>query len=424
MLMVYRLISLSGLFVLMFLAWAASRDRKHINLRLIITGLLFQTFFAFVVFQLSAGVVIFSWLNDAALKVISFAKEGMYFVFGPLSISPGEVGPKGESSPGFILAFQVLPSIIFFSSLVSLLYYLNIIPAIIRLFARIFTHLMKISGAEALCASSNIFVGVESALTIRPYIQEMTRSELCTVLTAGMGTIASTVLALYVGFLYREFPAIAGHLISASVISAPAAIIMSKLVVPETETPGTLGINVRVERDRRAGTWIESIIIGANDGVRLCVGIVTLLLAFLGLLSMFNWFLGFLGVKVFGIGLSLQLLLKYLYYPITLVMGVPFQDAGQIATLLGERTIVTEVVSFQHLNQLIQEGSLTNTRSITIASYALCGFAHIASLAIFVGGFSALAPTRAKDLARLGFRALYAATLACLMTGCVAGLFG
>ncbi|MBW1896971.1 MAG: nucleoside transporter [Deltaproteobacteria bacterium] len=422
--MSYRLISLSGLFVLMFLGWVSSRDRKHINVRLIITGLLFQALFALIVFQLSAGVVVFSWLNDAALKVISFAKEGMYFVFGPLSVSPGETGPMGESSPGFILAFQVLPSIIFFSSLVSLLYYLNIIPCIIRIFARVFSYLMKISGAEALCASSNIFVGVESVLTIRPYILEMTRSELCTVLTAGMGTIASTVLALYVGFLYKEFPSIAGHLISASVISAPAAIIMSKLVVPETERPRTLGINVRVERDRRAGTWIESIIVGANDGLKLCVGIVTLLLAFLGLLSMFNWFLGFVGAKIFGISLSLQLILKVLYYPITVIMGVPLQDAGHIATLLGERTIVTEVVSYQHLHQLIKDGVLTNSRSITIASYALCGFAHVASLAIFVGGFSALAPSRAKDLSRLGFRALYAATLACLMTGCIAGVFG
>jgi CNT family concentrative nucleoside transporter len=368
-------------------------------------------------------VVIFSVLNDVALKVISFAKEGIYFVFGPLAISPGETGPMGETSPGFILAFQALPSIIFFSSLVSLLYYLKIIPAIIRVFAKIFTYLMRISGAEALCASSNIFVGVESALTVRPYIQDMTRSELCTVLTAGMGTIASTVLALYVGFLHREFPSIAGHLISASVISAPAAIIMSKLVVPETENPRTLGVSVQVEQDSRSTTWIESIIVGANEGVKLCVGIIALLLAFLGLLSMFNWFLGFLGAKVFGVSLSLEIILKYIYYPITLIMGVPSQDAGHIATLLGERTIVTEVVSYQHLHQLIKDGIVTNPRSITIVSYALCGFAHIASLAIFVGGFSALAPNRAKDLAQLGFRALYAATLACLMTGCIAGLF-
>jgi CNT family concentrative nucleoside transporter len=405
------------------LAWSSARDRKYINFRLIITGLLVQCLFAFIVFRLPAGVVIFSWLNDAVLRLISFAKEGLYFLFGPLAISPGETGPMGETSPGFILAFQALPSIIFFSSLVSLLYYLNIVPAVIKVFAKVFTYLMRISGAEALCASSSIFVGIESALTVRPYIQEMTRSELCTVLTAGMSTIASTVLALYVGFLHKEFPSIAGHLISASVISAPAAIMMSKLVVPETETPRTLGVRVQAAKDGRSATWIESIINGANDGMKLCVGIVALLLAFLGLLSMCNWMLGLIGAELFGVGLSLQLILKFLYYPLAMIMGVPLQDAGTVASLLGERTIATEVVAYQHLNQFIQAGTLTNPRSITIASYALCGFAHIASLAIFVGGYSALAPSRARDLAQLSFRALYAATLACLMTGCVAGLF-
>ncbi|MDY6836725.1 MAG: nucleoside transporter C-terminal domain-containing protein [Thermodesulfobacteriota bacterium] len=419
----HRLTSLFGLFVLMFLAWLVARDKKNINFRLICTGLLLQSLFALIVFRLPAGVVVFSWLNDVVLRVISFAKEGTYFLFGPLAVGPGETGPRGETSVGFILAFQVLPSIIFFSSLVSLFYYLNVVPALIRVFSRIFAYLMQISGAEALCASSNIFVGVESALTIRPYIQDLTTSELCTVLAAGMGTIASTVLALYVGFLHMEFPSIAGHLISASVISAPAAIIMSKLVVPETEKPKTLGISVTVEKDRRSTTWIESIINGANDGMKLCVGIMTLLLAFLGLLSLCNWLLGIIGSQVLGMDLSLQVILKYLYYPLTVVMGVPLEDAGAVATLLGERTIVTEVVAYQHLNQLIQEGALTNLRSITIASYALCGFAHIASLAIFVGGFSVLAPTRAKDLAKVAFRALYSATVACLMTGCVAGLF-
>jgi CNT family concentrative nucleoside transporter len=418
-----RLTSFFGLFVLMLLAWLVARDRKNINFRLIATGLLVQSVFALIVFKLPVGVVVFSWLNDAVLRIISFAKEGIYFVFGPLAVSPGETGPRGEASVGFILAFQVLPSIIFFSSLVSLFYYLNVVPALIRLFARLFAHLMRISGAEALCASSNIFVGVESAVTIRPYIQDMTMSELCTVLTAGMGTIASTVLALYVGFLHVEFPSIAGHLISASIISAPAAIIMSKLVVPETGMPKTFGFSVPFEKDRRSTTWIESIINGANDGMKLCVGITTLLLAFLGLLSLCNWFLEMIGNEVLGTPLSLQVILKYLYYPLTVVMGVPLQDAGQVATLLGERTIVTEVVAFQHLNQLIQEGTLTEPRSVTMVSYALCGFAHIASLAIFVGGFSALAPDRAKDLAKVAFHALYAATLACLMTGCVAGLF-
>lgn len=420
---VERLISLAGLFILMFLAWIVARDTRHVNFRLILTGLLFQCVFALIVFKLPAGVVVFSWLNDAVLRIIAFAKEGMYFVFGPLAVSPGDTGPAGEPSMGFILAFQVLPSIVFFSSIVSLLYYLKIIPAIVMVFSRVFTYLMRISGAEALCASSNIFVGIESAVTIRPYIQDMTPSELCTVLTAGMGTIASSVLALYVGFLHNEFPSIAGHLLSASVISAPAAIIMSKLVVPETRTPRTSTVAVKIDPDRRSATWIESVMNGANDGLKLSVGIVTLLLAFLGLLSMGNWLLALAGGKLFGATLSFQSILQYLYYPLAIVMGIPPHDAGPAAKLLGERTIVTEVVAYQHLDQLIRSGILTNPRSITIISYALCGFAHVASLAIFVGGYAALAKERAKDLAQMGVRALYAATLACLMTGCIAGLF-
>ena len=420
---VERLTSLAGIFILLFLAWLVSRDRRHFNLRLLCTGLGMQCLFALIVFKLPAGVVVFSWLNDAVLRIISFAKDGLYFVLGPLALSPGETGPMGESSPGFILAFQVLPSIVFFSSVIALLYYLRIVPFLVRLFARIFAYLMRVSGAEALCAASNIFVGVESAVTVRPFIRHMTRSELCTVLTSGMGTIASTVMALYVGFLHQTFPAIAGHLISASVISAPAAIMMSKLVLPETDTPITLGVRVAVPRDDRSASWIESIINGANDGVKLCVGIITLLLAFLGLLSMCNWILAMIGNTFWGSEWSFQVLLGYLYYPLAVIMGIPLEDAPHVATLLGERTIATEVVAYQHLNQLIQDGVIVNARTITIVSYALCGFAHIASLAIFVGGFSALAPKRARDLAHVGFRALYAATLACLMTGAVAGLF-
>jgi CNT family concentrative nucleoside transporter len=198
---------------------------------------------------------------------------------------------------------------------------------------------------------------------------------------------------------------------------------MSKLVVPEEDHPRTLGMQVAPQRDDRSNSWMEAIINGANDGVKLCVGIVALLLAFLGLLSMCNWAVATLTGQLFDTALTLQSILKYLYYPFTLAMGVPFHDVPHVATLLGERTIVTEVVAYQHLNRLVSEGVLTDPRTITITSYALCGFAHIASLAIFVGGFSALAPRRAADLAGIGFHALYAATLACLMTGCIAGLF-
>jgi CNT family concentrative nucleoside transporter len=309
----------------------------------------------------------------------------------------------------------------------AILYHIALMQKIVKAFTYIFTKLMRISGAESLCTSTNIVLGIESVFTVRPYIEEMTPSELCLVLTAGMATIASTVMAVYVGFLYQEFPTIAGHLISASILSAPAAIVMSKLLYPEEGHPKTLGKVVEVYYEK-SSSWIEAVISGAQEGVKMLVGIVSLLLAFLGLLAMVNWFMQVLGQKIgtlfnIPLDLSLEQILSLIYDPFSLFMGVPWPDIAAVSKLLGERTIVTELVSYQHLAQYINNSTLTNPRSIVITTYALCGFAHIASLAIFVGGISALAPRRAKDLGSLSFRALLAATLACLMTGAVAGVF-
>jgi CNT family concentrative nucleoside transporter len=300
-------------------------------------------------------------------------------------------------------------------------------PLIIRAFAYVFSKLMRISGAESLCASSNIFVGVESALVVKPHLGKMTRSELTTILAAGMGTIASTVLAVYVFFLQNDLPTIAGHLISASFLSAPAAVVMAKLIVPEMEQPETLGHDVKpyYERD---DNLITSIINGSQSGLRLLGGIVTLLMAFLGILALLDLILGGAGGiinKIFGLELELSFksLMGYIAYPFTIILGVPPSDAFEVAKVVGERTFTTELVSYKHLSQILADGTLQNPRSAIIASYALCGFAHIASLAIFVGGIGALAPKRIKDLSRVGFRALLAATLACLLTGAVAGTF-
>jgi CNT family concentrative nucleoside transporter len=423
----YNLISLAGILVIILVAWIFSKNPRRVSWRVVFWSVALQFIFAGFIFKLPAGLGLFRFLNEAVLKVLSFAREGAYFLFGPLAVPPGSRGPSGEESLGFILAIQVLSTIIFFSSLMALLYHAGIMQKVVRLFARIFTCLMKISGAESLCAASNIFVGIESALTVRPYIQNMTNSELCTILTAGMATIASTVLGLYVSLLHTQFPTIAGHLISASILSAPAAVAMSKLLFPETEIPKTAGKLVR-EEYKKSSSWVESVIQGANDGLRLCGGIVALLLAFLGLLALFDWMLGIIGQGVgnllnLQLELSFQKLLSYLFYPFSLVMGVPGEDAFKVATLLGERSLVTELVSYQRLSEFVRAGQLVHQRSVVIATYALCGFAHVASLAIFVGGISAIAPGRARDLAKLGFRALVAASLACLMTGAVAGLF-
>ncbi len=424
---IYNLVSFFGIFILAGFAWLCSSNRKVVNWRVVIWGIGLQLFFAIFIFWVPVGAKFFLFVNKIAVAVLESATEGSRFLFGRLALPPGTTNELGETSLGYFLAFQALPTIMFFSAIIGALYYLRVMPLLIRGFSYIFTRLMRISGAESLCASSNIFVGIESALVIRPYLREMTRSELVTILSAGMGTIASTVLALYVLYLQDQLPTIAGHLISASFLSAPAAVIMSKLIMPETGKPKTLGKDVKPYYEREDNI-IMSIINGANRGLRYLGGIVALLLAFLGILALFNTAFGWFGGNLnqwFGINFdwSFETLLAYVFYPFTVILGVPSTDAFEIAKLLGERTVATEVVAYQGLSQLLAGGELLHPRSAIIASYALCGFAHIASLAIFVGGIGSLAPERLKDLSRLGFRALLAATLACLMTGAVAGAF-
>ena len=423
----YNLVSFAGIFILMSFAWLCSTDRKVVNWRVIIWGCILQLLFAIFIFVVPAGASIFMFINDVLVKVIDVAGSGTRFLFGRLALPPGTTNEWGEESLGFIFAVQVLPQIIFFASLMAVLYYAGLMSWLVRIFAKIFTRLMKISGAESLCASSNIFVGIESATTVRPYLERMTRSELCTVLTAGMATIASTVLAIYILILQKQFPTIAGHLVSASFLSAPAAIIMSKILLPETETPVTLGVDIKPYYEKESSV-IEAVINGANAGLKLAVGVVALLIAFLGLVALLDFLSVGAGTKInsllsLNVDWSLKGLLGYLFYPFTLIIGVPPSDAVEIAKVIGERAIVTETKSYMDLADLISRGELKDPRSAFLATYALCGFAHVASMAIFVGGIAALVPKRTADLSAVGPRALLAATLACLMTASVAGTF-
>jgi len=423
----YNLVSLAGVFLLVGFAWLCSSDRRVVNWRVIFWGVCLQLCFALFIFLIPAGSRFFLFVNSMVVKVLQSAMAGPKFIFGRLALPPGVVGEGGETSLGYFLGFQGLPTIIFFAALVGALYYLRVMPLVIRGFAYVFSKLMRISGAESLSASSNIFVGIESALVIQPHLKKMTRSELTTVLAAGMGTIASTVLALYVFYLQDLLPTIAGHLVSASFLSAPAAVVMSKLIVPETGEPVTLGISVKPHYEREDNI-IMAIINGAWSGLRLLGGIVTLLIAFLGIMALIDLVLGGAGGyfnQWFRLNLdwSLSGLLGYVFYPFALMLGVPPADAMEVARLLGQRPILTELAAYKELAVLLENGDLIYPRSAIIASYALCGFAHVASLAIFVGGVGALVPERIKDLSRLGFRALLAATLACLMTGAVAGVF-
>jgi CNT family concentrative nucleoside transporter len=423
----YNLVSFAGIFVLVGAAWVFSADRRHVNWRVIGWGIALQLLVALFIFVVPAGAKAFLAVNAVVVKILESAGAGAHFVFGRLALGPGQVAPDGTESLGFMLAFQAFPTIIFFSALIAILYYIRLMPLVIKAFARVFTRLMRVSGAESLVVASNIFVGVESNLTIKPYLAGLTASELCTVLTAGMATVASNVLALYVLTLQKQFPTIAGHLVSASLLSAPAALLMSKLLVPESGRPATLGLRIEpyYERD---GSLFEAVINGANAGVRMIVGIVALLIAVLGLVALVNLGLASLGNLINPLlgtagQWSLGGLFGYLFYPVTLVLGVPRSDAGEISRIIGERLIVTEVAAYGDLAQAMEKGLLHHPRSAVIATYALCGFAHVASMAIFVGSVCALAPQCAKGIGPIAMRALAAATLACLMTACVAGTF-
>jgi len=418
----YNLVSFAGIFVLMGFAWLFSTNRNRMNWHAIAWGVGLQLMFGLFIFVAPAGVRVFLAINGLVVKVLEPASEGARFLFGPLALPPGT-----EGSIGFLLAFQALPTIIFFSALMSVLYYYGVMQALIRGFAVAFTKLMRISGAESLCTAANIFVGIESNLTIRPHLVEMTRSELCMVLTSGMATVASSTMALYVFLLQSRFPTIAGHLVSASILSAPAAIVMSKILLPETENPKTLGRTIKAQYDKESNVF-EAVINGSMSGAKVVLSIAALLIAVLGLVALAD-----LGLKSAGpllnswmhvqIDWTLRGLLGYLFAPFVLVIGVPPADVMAAARIIGERLVLTEVTSYQDLSTAIAAGSIHYTRSLVITTYALCGFAHVASMAIFVGGTAALAPNKTTVLSKIGFRALVAATLAGLMTACVAGTF-
>lgn len=406
------LFSALGLFGFMLVAWLFSVKRSCVNWRVVLWGVALQLGFAAFIFVVPLGSRLFLAVNDFVVKVLDCAARGSEFVFGFLAKGPGE-----EGSIGFVFAFQALPTIIFFSALIALLYYWRVMPFVVRIFSRIFTKLMKISGAEALVSASNIFIGVESAFTVKPYISKMTKSELCTMLTAGMATVGSNVLALYVFTLKGVFPTIAGHLVSASILSAPAAIVMAKLIYPETEKPQTLGLDVKPYYEKPDNVFV-AVINGSQEGVKVILGITALLIAVLGLTALVDMFLAMISTE-----LSLKLLLGYLAYPFAFMLGVAAEDVPLIAQLIGEKMVLTEVVAYLDLAKMLEDNLLVSPRSAVIVTYALCGFTHIASMAIFVGGISALAPEKTKELSQVALRALLAATLACMMTGCVAGIF-
>lgn len=413
-----RFIAILGIVVFIFLAFAVSRSRKAINFRLIFWTLLLQVMISFFVFRSSLGQSAFAGINDFIGIIIQATQEGPKFVFGGLA----DEQVTKDAGFGFILFFQGLVSILVISALLGILYHIGFMGFMLKIFARIFSWLTKISGAESLAATANIFVGNESMLAIRPCLAKLTKSEYCTLLATCMATISANVFVFYVQIIQGAFPSIAGHLFSASLLSVPAAVLLSKLAVPETEIPETLGLNIEPHFERE-NTIIEAILSGGESGFKMLVGITCMLIAVVGLLAIANAILGGCG-NVFGSETEwrIESILGVVFYPFVWLMGVPTHDVAQVADLLGTRVIATEIPAYFQLADLIKTNAI-EPRSAVIAAYALCGFAHIPSMAIYVGGATALAPHRKSDIASLAWKALAIATLSCLMTGAFAGIF-
>lgn len=412
-------VSAVGFVVLTGLAWLCSGNRRAIAWRTVAWGLGLQLLIGVLVFRLPGSRQIFLGFNEAVLALLDASKSGSRFLLGPLAAEPGE-----EASVGFILAFQVLPVVIFFSAFTAALYHLRSLQPVVRVFARVFHRTLGISGAEALYGASQIFVGIESALMVRPYLARMTKSEFLMLLTTGMCNVAASTLGLYVAFLKGVFPLIAGHLLSASILSIPAGVVLAKMFIPETQSPETRADVPPDDPALRSGNLMAAIVAGATDGLKLAVGIAALLIAMLGLVALIDRLLSLPSAWLsLSQPLTLVTILGWAFHPLSVLLGIPLADVPTAARLLGERVILTEVVAYRDLARLASAGVVVQPRTVVILSYALCGFAHVASVAIFVGGMAALIPSRRDDLASLGLRALLAATLATLMTACVAGIF-
>lgn len=424
----YRLTAFAGFFTLAGVAWLTG-SRRSISWKTIGGSLLLIWALGVLVFLIPGSRSVLRWINDALVALLTAAKKGIVFLFGPLALGPGQTLPDGAKSIGFILGTQVLPAVILFSAFIAGLYYLKIMPAVVRFFGRIFYRSMNLSGAEAMAGSANIFVGIESSLTIRPYLKDLTRSELLTLLTCMMATVASTVLAVYVLALQGVFPQIAGHLVSASVISIPCAVLISKLSLPEEGIPQTQGQMPKEDseglsdpRNEKPANLMVALIEGGTQGVKMAVAIATLLIVVLGLEALVDLSLNqFPAVN--GSPLSLTRIMGWITWPFVVLLGLRPEEWRLGAEILGSRFIETEVTAYFSLAAAQAANPAPfSIRSFASLSYALCGFVHIASMGIFVGGLSALVPSRVKDISVLGFRALWTSFLATLLTGCVAGV--
>ncbi|HRE76121.1 MAG TPA: nucleoside transporter C-terminal domain-containing protein [Flavobacteriales bacterium] len=420
---------LIGLMALVIITWVFSENRSKVNWRLVGIGLTLQIVFAIGVLKVPFVESMFEGISAFFIKVINFTQEGTDFLFR--SFVSGKI-----ESPLANFVVKVLPTVIFFSALTSLLFYWGILQKVVYGLAWVMRKTMRLSGAESLAAAGNIFLGqTEAPLLVKPYIGSMTRSELLCLMTGGMATIAGGVLAAYVGFLGGDDPEqqlyFAKHLLAASVMSAPAAIIAAKILLPETESFNT---EMKIPRDRIGTNALEAITNGTSDGLRLAANVAAMLLVFIALIAMGNFVMEEIIGEYTGLnaiirentvysGLSLQFFVGYIGSPIAWIMGVPSEDTILVGQLLGEKTILNEFYAYTSLGELKAAGKFHHEKSIVMATYVLCGFANFASIGIQIGGIGSLAPNRKSELSKLGFRALLGGTMACLLTAVVVGMF-
>ncbi|MDQ2642647.1 MAG: NupC/NupG family nucleoside CNT transporter [Myxococcota bacterium] len=413
--MIERLTSLGGALVLLGVAylWCPKAARKDIKLRTVGGGLLLLLLMAVLVLKTPVSGL-FSLANGGVERMLGFTREGAKFVFGGLSID--------QARFGFLFAFQVLPTILFFSALMSVLYYLGVMPWIVERGGRLLSRALRVSGAESFSTVADVFVGqTEAPLAVRPYLSRMTLSELHACMVAGFATTAGGVLAAYSAMLSGSVPGIAGHLIAASVMSAPASLVIAKLMLPERETPETTG-ELRAAAGDESANLLDAVTRGTIDGVRLAVNVAAMLIVFLTFTALFDAVLSWAGALV-GLDLSLSRILSWLFWPLSFALGVPASDVSKVATLLGQKTVFNEFVAYSSMAEnLAKDPTWLTDRGRLITSYALCGFANFGSIGIQIGGYASLAPERRADLSLLGFRAMVGGLLTTCLVACVAAI--
>lgn len=411
-----RFMSFFGACVMLLLAYAMcpADKRRSTNWRTIGWGLVLLLGFAVLVLKTPLRGV-FAWATDAVDRLLSFSKEGAHFVFGDLA--------SNDSSFGFIFAFQILPTIVFFAALMSLLYHLRIMPMIISGLGRFLARYLGTSGAESFSTVADIFVGpTEAPLAIRPYLSSLTHSEMMACMVTGFATTSGGMLAAYVGLLGRYVPNIAGHLIACSVMCAPASLVIAKLILPETQQSVTAGRTDLVV-PAASSNLVDAIAAGTSDGLRLAANVGAMLISFLALTAMMNFCLNWLGETLLHHSLSLEGVLGTVFAPLAWVMGVPSEDILKVGSLLGQKTVLNEFVAYSHMSQeLATNPTWLSERSRLIASYALCGFANFGAIGIQIGGYGGLAPERRGDLSALALRAMLGGLLTTCLVACVAGM--